>query len=253
MLEKGIGWPFEKMRPELSRADLLFGTMESVALTPDFPKDKIDPQGLISSVAGPDCAEALRRAGFGFMNMAANHVLDAGTVGMFYTEQCLRETGIMTGGIGKTQTEARRMRIIERNGVRFGFLCYCEDNNYSLSTPGPCHAYYQPEAIVKDVKKNRDRADIIVVSIHADIEFMETPSVPRVAQSRIIAEAGADIILAHHPHVPQGIEVHHNCLIAYSLGNFVFDSHSMEYMKRNGPHTAHSFLLLIDIAKKGVR
>jgi hypothetical protein len=81
---------------------------------------------------------------------------------------------------------------------------------------------------------------------------METPSVPRLRNSRAIAAAGAHIILEHHPHVPQGIEMHHGCLIAYSLGNFVFDSHTSSYMRTNGPHTAHSFVLLMDVGPQGV-
>jgi poly-gamma-glutamate synthesis protein (capsule biosynthesis protein) len=241
------------MAPGLARADLLFGNMESVALPPDFPPDKVDPKGLIAAASGPECAAALKRAGFTFLNMAANHVLDAGTTGMLYTQATLRDAGIMIGGIGRTQTEARQMQIVEKNGLRFGFLCYCEDNNYSLGTAGPGHAYYETDRIIADIAANRKKADIIVVSIHADIEFMETPSVPRLRNSRAIAAAGAHIILEHHPHVPQGIEMHQGCLIAYSLGNFVFDSHTSSYMRINGPHTAHSFVLLMDVGPQGVR
>jgi poly-gamma-glutamate synthesis protein (capsule biosynthesis protein) len=180
-------------------------------------------------------------------------VLDAGTAGMFHTHECLRAAGIAVGGVGRTQAEARQMQVVEKHGLRFGFLCYCEDNNYSLGTTGPGHAYYETDAVIADIRANRHRADIVVVSIHADLEFMETPSVPRRRHSRAIAEAGAHIILEHHPHVPQGLELHHGCLIAYSLGNFVFDSHSSSYMRNNGPRTAHSFVLLMDVGPHGVR
>jgi poly-gamma-glutamate capsule biosynthesis protein CapA/YwtB (metallophosphatase superfamily) len=136
---KGPDWLFEKMAPALARADLLFGNMESIALPPDFPPDQVDPKGLIAAASGPECAAALKRAGFNFLNMAANHVLDAGTTGMFHTQATLRAAGMVVGGIGRTQTEARQMQIIEKNGLRFGFLCYCEDNNYSLGSAGPGH------------------------------------------------------------------------------------------------------------------
>jgi hypothetical protein len=252
MLAHGADWPFERMRDSLARADVLFGNMESVFIPPDYPKRLLDPAGLISRVPGPDAAAALRRAGFSFLNMAANHVLDAGTVGMFHTRDCLEAAGLVVGGVGRTQEAARKLRVVECNGLAFGFLCYSEDNNYSLGTTGPCHAWYVPRDVVTDVKKARRSVDVLVVSVHADIEFMETPSVPRMAACRRIAEAGADIILCHHPHVPQGIEVYDGTLIAYSLGNFVFDSHTMGYMKENGPHTAASFLLLVDVSQRGV-
>lgn len=253
MLREGVDWPFDRVRELLGRADVVFGNMEPVVLPPDYPREQKDPQGLISPLAGDQAALALKHAGFDFMNMAANHVLDAGTEGMFYTQQCLRDVGLSTGGIGYTQEEARRLQVLERGGIRLGFLCYCEDNNYSLSTTGPCHAYYEVESVLEDVRASRDQVDVLIVSIHADIEFMETPSVPRRDAARQIARAGADIILQHHPHLPQGIEVVDGCLIAYSLGNFVFNSHTSPYMASHGPHTAHSFLLLVHVGKDGVR
>ena len=253
MLTHGAMWPFEKVLPVLRRADLLFGNMESVNVPPGFPKKELDPRGLISGVPGPDCAAALRDAGFGFMNLAANHVLDAGRVGLEYTRRCLREAGLATGGVGRTQREARRLTVVERQGLTFGFLCYAEDTNYSLGHEANSHAFYTLENVLEDVERCKRVVDVLVVSIHADLEFMPTPSVPRRDNAREIARAGARIILQHHPHVPQGIELRHGALIAYSLGNFVFDAHTFGYMKENGPHTADSFLLLADVTRKGVR
>ncbi|MEW6355021.1 MAG: CapA family protein [Planctomycetota bacterium] len=249
----GAGWPFEKMLPHLHRADLLFGNMESVAIPPDFPENQIDPAGLISRLPAEEIAAAIRRAEFDFMNLAANHVLDAGRLGMDYTKKTLEDAGLVTGGVGYSQAEARALKVIERGGIAFGFLCYGEDSNYTLGHTSPSYAYYEREAVVEDVRKHKGEVDVLVVSIHADLEFMPTPSVPRMRNSRAIAEAGAKIILQHHPHVPQGIEFMHGCLIAYSLGNFVFQAHTSEYMKNNGPHTAHSFLLLAEVGKDGVR
>lgn len=253
MLAKGVDWPFEKMRTVLSRADVLFGNMESVFIPPDYPADQVDPAGLISSVPASAGAQALKRAGFHFLNLAANHVLDAGPVGMEYTRMCLEEAGLATAGAGATQKEARKLRVLTVKGITFGFLCYCQDNNYTLGQPGPAPAYYVPETVLADVARHKAGVDVLVVSIHSDIEFMPTPSVPRLRDSRRIAHAGADIILEHHPHVPQGIEMVDGCLVAYSLGNFIFDAHTSEYMKGNGPHTAHSFVLLAEVDKDGVR
>ncbi len=253
MLEHGPDWPFEKMLPGLRRADLLFGNMESVAIPDDYPREKIDPRGLVSLVPGPDGGAALRRAGFDFMNMAANHVLDAGRVGMDYTRKCLEDAGVVTGGVGCSQEEARELKAVERGGATFGFLCYGEDNNYTLGHTGPSCAYYELETVLEDVERHRGEVDVLVVSIHADIEFMPTPSVPRLQNSREIARAGADIVLEHHPHVPQGVEMVGGSLVAYSLGNFIFNAHTSDYMEGNGPHTGHSFLLLAEVGKDGVR
>lgn len=247
--DSGFDWAFEKMLTHLRRADLLFGNLESVVAPPDYPAEQIDPKGLIGRC---DCAPALKRAGFDVLNLAQNHILDAGVPGMFHTRDIIKRSGIATGGIGNTQSEARRLCIVEKNGLRFGFLCYCEDTNYSLSTTGPCHAYHTRETVLEDVARHREEVDVLVVSIHADLEFMPTPSVPRQRIMREIARAGATLVLAHHPHVPQGIERIGDALVVYSLGNFIFASHSDSYMRENLPHTGHSFLLLAEVERRRV-
>ena len=253
MLTHGEDWPFEKMRSHLGRADVLFGNMESVAIPETYPQDQIDPAGLVSPLPGPAGAAALKRGGFDFLNLAANHILDAGRVGMDYTKECLEQAGIKTGGVGYSQAEARQLAVLQREGLTFGFLCYGEDNNYTLGHTNPSHAYYELSSVLSDIEQHRDSVDVLVVSLHADLEFMPTPSLPRLRESRQIARAGADIILQHHPHVPQGVEMVDGCLIAYSLGNCVFPAHTSDYMKQNGPHTAHSFLLLVQVGREGVR
>lgn len=249
----GVAWAFAPMQEHLARADLLFGNSESVFLPPDFPMQELDETGLVSRLPGPDLAAGLRAAGFDILNMAANHVLDAGALGLDYTRACLQEAGLAAGGVGWSQAEARQPVVLERNGLRLGFLCYGEDSNWTLGHTSPGFAYYELNAVVEDVRKLRPQVDIVVVSLHADLEFMETPSLPRLHNSRAIAKAGADLILQHHPHVPQGIEMVDGCLIAYSLGNFLFNAHSSAYMKSNGPHTADSYLLLVELDASGVQ
>src|SRR5208283_544683 len=117
-------------------------------------------------------------------------ILDGGTVSMFSTRRAIESQGILTGGVGESQADARRMQTLEKNGLRIGFLCYAEDNNYSLCTRGACHAYYTREAVLEDIHRNRADVDVLIVSLHADLEFMETPSVPRRKNSREFARAG---------------------------------------------------------------
>ncbi len=250
MAANGADWPFQKMQPHLDRADLLFGNMESVLLPESYPDEQIDPDGLCGKYDG---TAALKRAGFDFACLANNHVLDGGHISMFHTRQVIESRGVATGGVGATQEEARRMVTLRARELKLGFLCYCEDTNYSLGTTGPCHAYYTPEAVLADVARCRREVDVLVVSIHADLEFMDTPSPPRREAFRQIARAGATVVLGHHPHVPQGVERIGHSLIAYSLGNFYFAAHTSPYMKDNGPHTAHSFLLLVEVGRDGVK
>ena len=252
IMKKGTDWPFELMCPELSRVDILFGNMETVLVPPDFNMDSVEASELIAPFPGEECAAAFERAGFHFLNLAANHVLDAGIVGLEYTQQVLNEAGIATGGVGPTQDEARHPVVLFANGLRIGLLCYCEDNNYTLGTTGPCHAYFVPEAVEADIESLRPNVDVLIVSVHADLEFMPTPSVPRRDAFRSFVKAGADLVLGHHPHVPQGCERIGKSLIVYSLGNFIFPAHSSHYMRKNGADTAWSFLLRAEISADGV-
>jgi hypothetical protein len=145
------------------------------------------------------------------------------------------------------------MEVIEKNGLTLGFLCYAEDGNWTLGATNPGPAYYELEAVLEDVAKRRREVDILVVSIHGDLEFLPVPAPVRRANSREIARAGADIILEHHPHVPQGVEMAEGALIAYSLGNFVFGAYSDDYFKPHLPQAAQTYVLLVEVDEDGVR
>jgi hypothetical protein len=252
MKSSGLDWPFASVKAALADLDVLFGNMESVFIPEDFPARELDPAGLIATLSGEDCGRCLADAGFTFLNMASNHVLDAGEVGLEYTRQTLAEAGVLTGGTGATQEQARDLVRLEQGGISFGFLCYCEDGNYTLGKSGPSHAYYTPESVLADIATHRESVDILVVSVHADIEFMDTPSYPRLLEFREFARAGAKIILGHHPHVLQGCEMHENSLIAHSLGNFVFPAHSFGYVSNYLPRVAQSMILKCEVSRQGV-
>ena len=249
MRAHGQEWPFAKVLPALERADVLFGNLESAVVPDDFPDELVNRRGLVARGA---VAPALKHAGFDIVSAANNHILDAGTIGLFHTSRALTDAGVLAGGIGATQQEARQCLAVERNGLRFGFLCYAEDSNYVLSTAGPCHAFYTRDAVLEDIERARPTVDVLVVSVHADLEFTETPSPERRDTFREFARAGATIVLGHHPHVPQGVERIGSSLIAYSLGNFVFHARTSPYMRAHAPATAHSFVLLVHVSRAGV-
>jgi poly-gamma-glutamate synthesis protein (capsule biosynthesis protein) len=204
-------------------------------------------------VPGRGGAAALKRAGFDFLNLANNHALDGGAVCLDHTRECLTAAGISAGGVGYAQAEARDLHVVEKGGLSVGFLCYGEDGNWTLGAENPGLAYYELDAVLDDVTRHRPTVDILVVSIHADVEFLPVPSPKRIDHSRRIAAAGADILLEHHPHVPQGIERVDGSLVAYSLGNFVTAAHSSLNQKLHGPQTGYSFLLLVEVSESGVR
>jgi hypothetical protein len=249
MRKYGTGWPLSNVMKILNRADVLFGNLECVLLPPDYPEHLVEQRGLATKYDG---TEALTEAGFDFLCLANNHILDGGTTGLQFTQSALAARALRTGGVGETQERARELQVIEKSGYTWGFLCYGEDSNYSLSTTGPCYAYYDPSLVLEDIAMARSHVDVLVVSVHADLEFCQSPSVPRRDAFRAFARAGATLILGHHPHVAQGVELLGGSLIAYSLGNFVFHSHTSEYLRPHLPHVARSFVLLAEVTPQGV-
>ncbi len=240
--KKGDDFAFEHVMGVLGGADVLFGNMESVMAGDELLAEKVSQSVL---VGGEHVWKSLRVAGFDVLNQAANHVLDCGWRGVVNTSKRIRNAGAQGLGVDENSENARRMVVVEKKGMRVGFLGYLEPNNCTLEGGGGRVSYFDIDEVVCDVKRSRGEVDILVVSIHADMEFRAGPSMVRVGWCRRIAEAGAGVILCHHPHVPQGIEKWGDCLIAYSLGNFIFKMD--DYQVGGSPNTKRSHVLLMDI------
>lgn len=242
-------WAFESCLPAL-KAELLFGNLECVTFRPPWPQE---PANIRESFHLPwSEARGLAQAGFSVVNLANNHILDYGPDRAMETIAFCETHGIAPIGFGRDQVKARQPAIFDRHGVRVAFLAYVEDVP-SLNrqiTPGPAYAC-EPN-IVEDIAAARSAgADIVVVSLHADMEFADYPAPHRVALSRRLIGAGADILLGHHPHVPQGIEEYHGGLIVYSLGDFVFPVAGDPYLEGGSPWTDKSFILRIRVSRTG--
>lgn len=236
--EKGIGFAFEEVRQSMKKADILFGNSESLFL-PDSHEPR---EGLICSDSVAPC---LKDGGFHILNLANNHLLDCGSFGLLHTYNTISDLGIEILGAGRNEEEATGLKVITRKGMKFGFLGYQEPNDCTYEGGGGRMAYFRLEEALEDIKRCKPLVDLLVVSFHGDMEFNPSPSLVKVNFCRTMAEAGADIILCHHPHVPQGVEYWNGSLIAYSLGNFAFDTTG--YMMNGYPHTARSHIFFVEV------
>jgi poly-gamma-glutamate synthesis protein (capsule biosynthesis protein) len=243
----GAGWPFELVRDAL-RADMAFGNLECVAYKPGAA----EPQARLQMIMDWNEGAGLKEAGFSVLGLANNHILDFGAEHGLQTAGFCESQGIAHVGFGPDQAQARQSAMIERGGIKVGFLSYCEDIPALKRqvTPGP--AYISEPNILEDIDELKDSgADVVVVSLHADVEFVDWPAPHRVAMSRRLVDAGADVVLEHHPHVTQGVEAYGDGLIAYSLGNFVFPVHGNNYQRTGSPWTDKSFILRVALSKEG--
>jgi len=171
--------------------------------------------------------------GFNVFCLANNHAADLGPQGVCDTLHLLSRYGT-THGAGRNEREARAAGVrAPVPGIRVGFLAYSWifDNYATADRPGI--APRRTEIILADIARERPKVDVLVVSLHQGYEF--TP-LPRPISKRLVHRciaAGADLVLGHDPHVPQGCERIGEGFAVYSLGNFFFD---VEY-HRNNPWT----------------
>lgn len=201
----------------------------------------------------PHMASIFSECGFDVVSVASNHAMDWGPEAMLDTIALLQSQGIQTTGAGRNLAEARAPAFLERDGVRVAFLAYCSvlREGYAAKADHPgvaplrVHTYYEPAeyqpgmpprivtqpyeedlgALIEDVARAREAADAVIVSLHWGLHFIPRAIAdyqPRVAHAAF--DAGADLILGHHAHVPKAIGVHRGKVCFYSLSNFIMSA-----------------------------
>lgn len=245
MREREPGYFFAPIRDALSGVDLAIGNLESVHVEHPFSP----LTGRACLVAARDALAEIAAAGFDVMTFANNHIGDAGPDGVADCLEGLREAGLQTTGAGLDRERARVPATCDVGGQRWRVFAYSYGCGQIAGPGRPGCNEAAPGRILEDLRRFAEPEDLLVVTLHMDAEFQATPAPDRIALCRRLAEAGAHLVLCHHPHVPQGIEVHAGSLIVYSLGNFVFPM--SEYMRRHSGDCATSFLLTIDVDHHG--
>jgi poly-gamma-glutamate synthesis protein (capsule biosynthesis protein) len=225
-------FPFLKIANELKEADILFGNLEGSI------SDKGRKVGSIYSFRNdPRAIEGLDFAGFDILSLANNHTLDYTREALEDTFLKLKEAKIDFVGAGLNEMETFSPQIKEINGTKIGFLAYTNlgPEKWRATEKNSGIAWINEseiEKIKEDIKKTKEKVDILIVSLHSGEEYQKTPTQFQIDFSRMAIDAGADIVVGHHPHIVQPNEKYGNGYIFYSLGNFVFDqSFSKETME----------------------
>lgn len=214
-------WPFEKVSDIFSRADIA-----SINLESPFTKDDnhLVLTGSFSFDADPKSISGLNLAGIDVVTLANNHFGNQGQQGMADTFDLLSENKIEYIGAGKNLSEAHEGKIIEANGIKFGFLGYAyPDDLYVASENKSGLANMDTLLAKKDVAEFKKQVDVLIVEMHAGIEYVNTPNKQQKDFAHGVIDAGADLVIGHHPHWVQITEVYKGKPILYSLGNLIFD------------------------------
>ncbi len=172
---------------------------------------------------------ALARGGVGVVSLATNHAMDCGPRGLQATLEACAAAGLLAIGAGADLEAARRPAIQNLRGQRVGWLAYAQSERDAAGSGRPGVAPLEPEMILEDLAALRPRCDLRIVSVHWGSMYVDYPP-PRVLDlARALAEAGADLVLGHHPHVVQGVRRLGSTLVAFSLGDGIFNCRAGDF------------------------
>ena len=222
-------FPFLKIAEDLKKADLLFGNLEGVISDKGY-----NVGSKYSFRVEPDAINGLVFAGFDIVSLANNHALDYTREALEDCFLILKEAGINHVGAGLNEEEAFSLVVKEINNstgtsqVKVGFLAYTNLGpiTWKATKINSGIAWIDKESIEKikkDVESAKKEVDILAISLHAGKEYSLEPDEFQVFFAKTVIDAGADLVIGHHPHVVQPIEKYKNGWIFYSLGNFIFD------------------------------
>ena len=163
-----------------------------------------------------------------------NHVLDYGVAGLRDTIRLLRQNGIRTVGAGLTEREAYAPLTLTVDGTRLHVVNFSEGEDLTAASGGPGVFGWDIPRVQDTVRRLKRGGGIVIAIGHCGLEYVPYPPPYVVRAFREIAAAGADCVIGHHPHVPQGIETYRGSPIFYSLGNFVFYQPVTFYYRKVG-------------------
>ncbi len=254
---------------ELFQANLVVGNLESPLTDKDEPTSSKSPADLKSKkefvfkCEDKAAAQSLKDAGFTVMTLANKHILDYREAGLMDTLDRLKEAGVLTAGAGGNSDDAYAPCVVKQSDTSVVFL--------SASDVVPAYYEAQPDkpgiASMKDaaafalrVKAVREKYPdaLLVLCLHWGVEASFAPTARQKDLAHKFMDAGADLILGHHPHRLNGVEIYNGKPIFYSLGNFQFDTKSpgdesaiAKLVYKDGSHTPSSVSLMPVIIEAG--
>ncbi len=234
---------FAQVKPYLAPADLAFVNLEGPISNVGSPVSSKE----YTFRARPALAQGLASGGIDVVSLANNHTLDYRSAALLDCIARLDAAGVKHAGAGANAAAAVAPAILDTPAGKVAVLAYSSivPSGFAagVSTPGIATTY-DSQKIANQVAAAAKQADFVVVSFHWGVEYSPTATAAQRTLAHKVIDAGADLVLGHHPHVDQGLEIYKNKLIAYSLGGFVFDRHSR-------PETGQSFVLQVSIPKEG--
>jgi len=245
---------FSGLREFVGQDDLVFANLETTLEGSDGYISK-EPRVLGKASA---VRNALTTLGVDVINLANNHSFDCYVSGFDAVRMLLEQDRIQFFGAGRDAEEAGRPCVVERQGIRLGWLGYVAFDTKPSHVAGPDRFGVNPlvpEKALADVERLKQRVDHVIVSLHWGIEYCHAPGPAQVEIGRALVRRGASLVIGHHAHVIQGVEVYRGSVIAYGLGNLTTtDFHVGGRLAiKQTRRTRSSLVVRATLGKTGVR
>ncbi|RJQ33939.1 CapA family protein [Candidatus Parcubacteria bacterium] len=214
--EQGIDYIFENILAQdknfFTDYELISANLEGAVTNqgehylPNAPYDFAFSPGLIKDLK--------EKYNFNFFTIANNHITDQGNNGLIETRENLNQLGIGYVGCADAQVADCSAKIIDKKDYKLGML------GFSM-----VYHMLDTDAASKLVSQMASSTDFVIVNIHWGVEYEHQFNNIQQNLAHTLIDSGADMIVGHHPHVVQGMEIYQEKPIFYSLGNFVFDQY----------------------------
>ena len=213
---------FQYVRPYLKQSDYITGNLDQpITEGENYPKaDK-----LMHISTSPEVAKVLKEEGFTTVNLANNHMKDFGKQGILDTLRAFQNENVGTVGAGYNLEDASAVSYQTIRGIKIATLGFSDilPKDFRALSNRSGVAPADPNLFFYDVAKAKKNADLVIVHMHWGKEYDSTYHPRQQDLGRSLIDAGADIVIGHHPHVLEPVEVYKHGVIFYSLGNFISD------------------------------
>ena len=237
------------IQPEFVRADFPVVNFECPVLDNPATPHTTKPYVFFSL---PETLEALRWMGVSYLSMGNNHIYDYLEQGLLDTIANVKDQGFDYTGFGINSTEAFKpfRTTLKDHSYSFLSMSSVSGSQYSVDftayeDKGGSADLRDSAAVTAAIEKERDAEHIVIAQLHTGREYTKNPTDYAINRFRLAIDAGAHLIISHHPHVAQGFSLYNGVLVANSLGNLMFDQAILETMP--------SLMARIDMAGEEVR
>lgn len=236
----------DALKTIVQNADISICNFEAPIKTKGMkPISKVGPHLYQSSKS----IQHIKNVGFTMVSMANNHIYDYGQLALKNTIDELDKNNIEYIGAGVNLKKVYDTKIIEKDNIKIGLLSACENEFGCLfedeSRGG--YAWIFHYLIEDNIRELKQKVDVVIMITHVGVENISFPIKEWRDKYKRLCDVGVDIIIGHHPHVPQGYEKYNRSMIFYSLGNFYFDTVGFENKSDD------SYSVVLELEKDGLK